>query len=143
MTYRAFLDSNVLFSAILSPRGAPREIVRLSTAGVVHALISQQVVEEVKRNLFKKYPELLSPFLSLLEEAGIEVVPKPADGCICWALEHLSYPPDAVLLAAARQGEASYFVTGDKRHFLSQSQLQENVGLCIVSPREFLEIVRP
>jgi len=136
------LDSNVLFSAILSPRGAPREIVHLSTAGIIHALISQQVVEEVKRNLFKKYPELLSPFLDLLEEARIEIVDEPTEDYIRWALEHLSYLPDAVLLAAARQGKADYFVTGDKEHFLSQFQLQEDVGLCVVPPREFLDMVR-
>jgi predicted nucleic acid-binding protein len=60
MTCKAFLDSNILFSAILSPQGAARRILLLSAQEAIQAVISQQVVEEVRRNLTRKYPEFLN-----------------------------------------------------------------------------------
>lgn len=141
MTCRVFLDANVLFSAVLSAKGRSREIVRLSTEGTITALISEQVMEEVKRNLLKKYPELFDRFVFLLERSQIQIVADPDKETVETLLTCLPYPPDAAVLAAAQSVGADYLVTGDKVHFLSQSDLGERVGFSIVSPRQFLEIL--
>lgn len=138
MICKVFLDSNVLFSAILSPGGAPRKILLLSAKEVIHTVISQQVVEEVKRNLARKYPEFLDLFPLLIEEAQVEVVEDPDQEAIRRVLDYLPYPPDAVLLAAAQESQVDYFVTGDKGHFLSKPELEGRVGFPILSPRDFL-----
>mgnify|MGYP001069028899 CR=1 FL=1 len=141
MICRVFLDSNVLFSAILSPQGAARKILLLSTGEAIHTIISQQVAEEVKRNLSRKYPELLDLLPLLLQEAEIEIVEDPNPEAIQRVLDYLPYPSAAAVLAAARESQADYFVTGDKEHFLSKPELEDHVSFAILSPREFLEQV--
>ena len=138
MTCKVFLDSNVLFSAILSPYGAPREILLLSAREAIRTVISRQVMEEVSRNLSRKYPELLDLLPLLFEEARIEMVEDPHPEAIQRALTYLPYPPDATLLAAAEESQVDYFVTGDKQHFLSKPELEGHLECSILSPRDFL-----
>jgi len=141
MIFRVFLDANVLFSAVLSSEGRSREIVRLLTEGTITALISEQVMVEVKRTLLKKYPELFDRFIFLLERSRIQIVADPDNEAVETLLMCLPYPPDAAVLAAAQSVGADYLVTGDKAHFLSRPDLGECVGFPIVSPRQFLEIL--
>jgi len=139
MSCKAFLDSNILFSATLSSKGASRKILHLSAERAIHTVISQQVVDEVERNLSRKYPELLDLFPSLLQEAQVDIEDDPSQEEIRRVLPYLPFPPDAALLAAAQKSQADYFVTGDKEHFLSKPELKEHAGLRILSPRAFLE----
>ena len=142
MTYRAFFDANVVFSAILSSRGAPRELLLLAARDAIQIVISRQIVEEIERNLFRKYPELLDLFPSLLSEAGIEVVEDPDELTVEEVIEYVPYPPDAAVLAAALEAQVDCFVTGDKKHFLSKSEIEDKAGLSILSPRDFLQRVK-
>jgi putative PIN family toxin of toxin-antitoxin system len=142
MTYRAFFDANVVFSAVLSSRGVPRELLLLAARDAIQVVISQQIVEEIERNLFRKYPELLDLFPSLLREAGIEVVENPDELTVEEVIEYVPYPPDAAVLAAALEARVDCFVTGDKKHFLSKPEIEDQAGLSILSPRDFLQRVK-
>lgn len=142
MTYRAFFDANVVFSAVLSSRGVPRELLLLAARDAIQVVISQQIVEEIERNLFRKYPELLDLFPSLLREAGIEVVENPDQLTVEEVIEYAPYPPDAAVLAAALEARVDCFVTGDKKHFLSKPEIEDQAGLSILSPRDFLQRVK-
>lgn len=48
---RAFVDASVLFAASYSATGASRELIRLAFQGKVELVISDDVLEEVRRNL--------------------------------------------------------------------------------------------
>ncbi|MBS3783341.1 MAG: putative toxin-antitoxin system toxin component, PIN family [Anaerolineae bacterium] len=137
MPPRAFFDANVVFSAVLSSRGVPRELLLLAARDAIQVVISQQIVEEIKRNLSKKYPELLDLFPSLLTEAGIEVIEDASQCTVEEVIEYVPYPPDAAVLAAALEAQVDCFVTGDKKHFLSKPQIEDQAGLSILSPRQF------
>lgn len=139
MPPRAFFDANVVFSAVLSSRGVPRELLLLAARDAIQVVISQQIVEEIKRNLSKKYPELLDLFPSLLTEAGIEVIEDASQCTVEEVIEYVPYPPDAAVLAAALEAQVDCFVTGDKKHFLSKPQIEDQAGLSILSPRQFLQ----
>ena len=53
---RAVLDPNVLISALLSPRGAPAQIVSRWRAGAFELVVSNLVIAELQRAL--GYPKL-------------------------------------------------------------------------------------
>ena len=57
---RAFLDTSVLYAAAYSETGASREILRQAIRGAVGLVISQLVLEEARRNLQAKAPEVLT-----------------------------------------------------------------------------------
>ena len=54
------MDSSALFAAILSPKGAARELIRLAVIEEIQLIISEDVATETRRNVSCKAPELLS-----------------------------------------------------------------------------------
>jgi len=138
---RAFFDTNVVFSAVLSSGGVPRELLLLAARETIQVVISQQVVEEIRRNLSKKHPEFLRHLPSLLTQARIEVVEDANERAVEEVIEYIPYPPDAAIFAAALEARVDCFVTGDRRHFLSKPEIEDRAGLSILSPRAFLQRV--
>lgn len=134
---RLFLDSNVIFSALYSARGAPGVIMEHFVKGDITIVISQQVLEEVVRTVKEKLPAALPALRRLLVSAPPEVVadPEPAD-MERWR-EWLK-PGDAAVLAAAISAQPDYFVTGDM-HFTSIGDKVAEAGLSVVTPAQFLE----
>ena len=53
---RVFVDTSVLFSAIFSANGHARDLLNLAVDDLVTLVISQDVLDETKRNLQKKSP---------------------------------------------------------------------------------------
>ena len=56
----------------------------------------------------------------------------------------LSDPKDEPVVSAAIYGQADYLVSGDKKHILPLKDhfLIKKAGIAVVSPREFLEILK-
>ena len=71
---RAFLDTSVLFAASYSPTGASRELIRLAFQGQVQLVISDDVLEEARRNLAAKLPNALDLFQQIVELIPFEIV---------------------------------------------------------------------
>lgn len=139
---RAFFDANVIFSAVLSSRGVPRELLLLAAREAIQVVTSEQVVEEIQRNLSKKYPEFLHLLPSLLAQAGIEVVEDANERAVEEVIAYVPYPPDAAVFAAALAARVDCFVTGDREHFLSKPEIEERAGVSVLSPRDFLRHMR-
>src|SRR4030042_2461751 len=59
------LDTNVLVSAILNPRGKPAFILKLALKGAVELVISQAIIKETHKVLY--YPKLIK----LLKKNGV------------------------------------------------------------------------
>ncbi len=74
---RVFLDSNVIFSALYSPSGAPSVILGHFVKGSVRVVVSQQVLEEVIRVIKEKLPEALPALRKLLTDSRPEIVANP------------------------------------------------------------------
>lgn len=133
---KAVLDANVIVSAVISSRGAPRQIVDQWRAEAFEHLTSDAILQEIGRVLH--YPKIaalhrlsepeLSEFLALLREESRIVVPT----------EILAVSPDETdnrYVECAVAGGADFIVTGDKRHLLP---LGEYGGVRVVSPTTFL-----
>ena len=74
---RIFLDTNVIFSGLYSPSGAPGKILEGFVKGKINVLISHQVLEELVRVMTIKLPEGLPALKVLLTNVPPEIIPDP------------------------------------------------------------------
>lgn len=115
---RVVLDTNILFSALISPHGAPDEIYRAWRAARFEVVTSQMQLDEIRRaSHYPKFQAILQPskvgtMLNNLQRALVLeklTITKEADD-----------PDDSFLIAMALQGNADYLITGDRRAGLLQ-----------------------
>ena len=137
---RVFLDSNVIFSGLYSPRGSPAVILEHFVKGDISVVVSQQVLEEVVRTIKEKLPDALPILKKLLVSTPPEVAADPTLEAIKRRKSKLSLA-DAAILEAAIAAKPDYFITGDN-HFLGNPGLAEDTGLKIVTPSEFLKVLK-
>ena len=130
---KVFLDTNVLASA-LATRGLCAELFESVLTG--HDLLaSSELLAELRRILITK---LLIPadtayaFISLIE-ANATSLTTPAE-----FPAGIPDPDDAPLIAAALDGGAECFVTGDK----ALLDLDSVAGMPVITPRRFWELTR-
>lgn len=136
---RAVLDANVFVSALLSKQGAPQAIISRWQEDAFEMLISDEIMDEVRRVLY--YPKIaqlhrlsdaeIKEFLALLRDEAHLIAPK----------ERLSVSPDEPdnrYIECAVAGGAEFLVTGDKKHLLPLKGFR---GVTFVSPAVFLTIL--
>lgn len=133
---RVVLDTNVLVSGLINPKGPPGQILKALRAGRFVLVTSQAINEEVlevmdRPRLRDKYglAEHLFDVAFLLWEEAEVIKDSPA-------VKASKDPDDDKFLAAALGGLAHYLVTGDIRDLLT---LKEYRGTRIVTPAEFLK----
>lgn len=126
------MDTNVLVAALLT-RGAAAQVLDLWLQGRYTLLTSPGQLDELKRVLREKFPELpkakVGRVVNLLRFAAQQVWVRKSPG--------LSLDPDDWILAVALEGRADFLVTGDRSHLLGLKMR----GLRILSVREFLEVM--
>lgn len=138
--YRIFFDTSVYIAALLSPRGAAGELVRLAEAGVIRMVVSEEVIVETDRVLAVKFPELVQENRRLWKHLDPEMAPDPAAGQVRPFLEKLS-KGDASILCAAYLAEVSAFVTWNTRDFMAHG-VSSLVNFPIVVPSDCLMLFR-
>ena len=116
---KVFLDTSVVFAAVLSPQGGARMLLRLGEIGVLHLLVGPQVLQECEAVVRRKAPDTLPDLALLLDAARVEVTGEAGPESVQAARRWLSYPPDALILAEALEARADWLVTHDVRHFLA------------------------
>lgn len=115
---RVVLDTNILFSALISPHGAPDRIYRAWRTARFELVTSRMQLEEIRRA--SRYPK----FQSVLQPAKVGVMINNLQGAL--VLEQLPRhfetddPDDTFLLAMAEAADADFLVTGDRRAGLLQ-----------------------
>jgi predicted nucleic acid-binding protein len=134
---KLFLDANVIFTAACSANGISRGLFCLA-AGKCSLCTSAFAHEETVRNIQKKAPEKLLELTALMEQMVILSEPHPQ--WVIWAAALPLVRKDAPVLAAALQGKADIFVTGDRRDFghLFGRVLE---GVKVLTPADALEAV--
>lgn len=130
---RAFLDSNILFSAAL---GGPAFSLlwELATLGKVALVTSRFCIIEAEVNLKRKAPSTLDRYYERLEQVD-EVPASPAH------LERaatLVPDKDRAVLAAAFGAGAQVLITGDIKHFGALMN-RTDLGLQIRTIKPFLQ----
>lgn len=136
---RVVLDTNILFSALISPHGKPDLIYRAWRSARFEVVTSRLQLDEIRRA--SRYPK----FRAVLQPARVGTMVNNLQRAVI--LEELPLtveaddPDDAFLLAMALAGNADYLVTGDRRAGLLQRGYIERTR--IVTPAVFCAEVLP
>ena len=128
---RVVVDTNVLVSGLLNPRGARGRIVDLILAGHVLLLVDDRILAEyhevLRRGRFGFKAKDVDALLASIDATATHVHGTPLAG-------RLPDEDDEPFLEAAVAGEADALVTGNVRHF--PARLAQ--GIRIVSPATFV-----
>ena len=137
---RAVLDTNVIISALISEKGAPRRIFDAWLAGRFTLVTSHSIIAEADRALH--YHKIRHVYGLSEEEIATAIALLWSQGQLASDAYHIERasadPEDDKFLACALEGAAEFVVTGDK-DLLS---LRAYAGIPIVSPAEFLQQLR-
>ncbi len=118
-SHRIFLDTSVIFAAVLSETGGARKLFRFGEAGVLKLIIGKSVIRECEQVVRRKAPTSLPALAYLLELGMVEISTQSPDDFIEQAIAIVAYEPDAYVLAEAIGAEPDWFITHDKAHFLN------------------------
>lgn len=137
---RACLDTNVLVSGLISPKGASHEVLSALRKRDFLLISSEAIQTELKKVLnyskikdsYNLNSDQIKRFLKLVDKYSH----KSQGSLKIHVIEN--DPDDNKFLEAAIEGEADFIVTGDK-HLLG---LGEYERIPIVIPRYFLEIIK-
>jgi hypothetical protein len=130
---RVVLDTNILFSALISPYGYPDAIYRAWRSARFEVVTSRMQLDEIRRA--SRYPK----FQAVLQPDKVGAMVNNLQRAV--VLDQLTIeaeaadPDDAFLLAMALAGDADYLVTGDRRAGLLQRGHIERTR--IVTPAVF------
>jgi hypothetical protein len=132
------LDTNVLFSAILSPTGPPTQLHQAWRQKRFELATCADQIEEIRKaSRYPRFRAALQPYLfgiliNNLNRAWVWTQPLPS-------LHTADDPADSYLLNLAEAVKAHYLVTGDKRSHILELQ---NVGETrILTARDFCDQV--
>lgn len=133
-----FLDTSVLFSAVLSSTGGARKLFYLAEAGVLQLMVGPTVLREADEVVRRKAPASLPRLAQLLEVGQVKTCSAPTLKQIEAANGMVAYTPDARVLAEAICAEPDWFVTHDKEHFL-KAKKEINLSFAIGTPGDLLQ----
>jgi len=131
---RLFLDANVLFTAAHNPSGKAALVIDLGLQGSWEVVSCSYAIEEARRNISIKYPDLLNRFETLV--TGVIRVPSRSGRNIPVHLPEKDRP----ILEAAILCKATHLLTGDIKDFgpfMNRANLTGGVVIQTVS--QFLE----
>ena len=134
---KAVFDTNVVASASFW-RGAPFDCLAAWAQGRCVAAVSSSLLAEYHETVDElrlDYPgrKCVEWVAALTESAELVFPIERASGAT-------PDSDDEMILECALAAEAGFIVTGDKKHLLRLRQFQ---GIPIVSPAEFLRLLRP
>lgn len=131
---RVILDSNVLFSALISPHSPPHRVFQAWRQGVFDLVTCKEQIEEIRRaSRYQKFKAILQP-----HEVGL-MLNNMKNALVIGSLPsgyEADDPNDAFLLSLAVASKANYLVTGDKKAGLlalatiGQTQIVTASGFC-------------
>ena len=133
------LDTNVIISSLLSPKGSPSRIMEGWEAEKFDVAISQPLIGELERVLgyekilrhFSNPPKRINALLKRFASVGLWVEPQTEYIVI------QDDPDDNRVLECAVAASASYIISGDE-HLLA---LEEFQGIRIITPAGFLALL--
>jgi len=138
---RIFLDSSVVFAAVLSPTGGARKLFLLAEAGVLCLVVSPDILRECEDVARRKSPSSLPLLAQLLASCAVETSPAPTRRQIERAKRHIRYLPDAHVLAGAFGAEPDWLITHDKEHFL-RIRAEGGLPFRIGTPGDLIRILK-
>jgi predicted nucleic acid-binding protein len=136
-----FIDASVLFAASDSSKGASREIIRYAQRGQIILVVNKFVLDETEKNLGSKRPAALPVFQVIKAEIPFKIINPTKDEVL--DMQPHTALKDAPHFATALKAKVYCIVSLDRKHMIDiRSKVQEDLGLRILLPAEFLEEIR-
>lgn len=137
---KAVLDTNILVSAFITPRGIPAQLLQAWRAEDFDLVTSPPILEELRealsrpklQRLYHLSPEDIRDYVTLLAQVAIAV-----SGTRAVSAPLLRDPDDRLILAAAIGSKSDYLVTGDK-DLLSLNRFH---AVRIITPSAFIKMI--
>lgn len=133
---RIVLDTNVLIAALLSPFGAPAQLLDLVLAEELMLLLDDRILAEyhevARRPKFGFAEPDLARVLDAISMLAEQVSARPLDVT-------LPDPGDLPFLEVAAAGSADSLVTGNARHFVAR---RGRHSVYVATPRDVLDLLR-
>ena len=136
--YKIFLDTCVIFAAVLSETGGARKLFRLGEGGVIKLIVGSNVLRECEEVVRRKVPSSLPTLAYLLELGMVEISAQSPEAFIEQAKDIVVHEPDAYVLAEAMAVEPDWFITHDKAHFLD-ADLDSSLSIRIGTPGDLIQ----
>jgi putative PIN family toxin of toxin-antitoxin system len=138
---KAVLDSGVLVSAFVTPKGISSELLHMAPQDFFKIYLCEEIFEEIKRVLLT-YPHIreqysysnrqVAMFCQGLRDATNLVTKIPVIKVVA------NDPNDDMVVACAIKAKAQYIVTRDDDMLI----IVKYKGIKIVTPEEFMEVLR-
>jgi len=138
---KVFLDTSVLFAAVLSDTGGARLILKLGEAGSISLWIGPWVLKEAEAVLDRKSPQSKAYFALLLDQSRVQVGEEPGESLHRQAESVIAYVPDAQVVAEALALGVDYLVSFDRKHLVGNPRAGE-LPFPIGTAGDFLEWYR-
>lgn len=134
---RIFFDADVIFAGSASPRdyGASLVLLRMAEITLIQAVTSQQVIDEVERNLKEKIPSAIPAFQMIVNRCLL-VVENP-DSAELIKFKGCADDKDLPILVAAHREMCSLFTTYNIKHYKPGIS-----GLTVLTPGDLILKVR-
>ncbi len=124
------LDTNVLVSALITPKGLPAKILNLVLNGKLTILYDNRIIGEYREVLSRKKFnfsfEMIEPLIDFIKYEGEFIASEPLRA-------HFADEDDKMFLEVALSGNAEYLITGNTKHFPPEN--------FIVTPKIFIEMI--
>jgi len=139
---RIFLDTSAIFAGIWSETGGGRMLLRLGEAGAIVLHTSPLGVAELEAAFRAKAPRVLGTLALVFDRAGIEVTGHPSGELRKRADRLVDHPGDAQILGSAWEEDIDFFVSLDRKHFVDNQRLVDNVPFLVGTPGDCLAWIR-
>lgn len=136
-----FLDTSVIFAAILSASGGARKLFLLGEAGFLHLIVGPIVLRECQDVIQRKSPSALPVLAQLLSMGRVMTSHSPSARQVKLARTLVDYSLDAHVLAEAINASPDWLVTHDKSHFL-KNHLKITLPFTIGTPGDLLQVLK-
>lgn len=137
---KIFLDASVILAGLASETGGSRVLLLRSETKGLRVTVSEIVLEEVKRNIEKKFSEReLLRFIEWLKKAKPQVV--AVNRKEIELFKEIVASKDRHVLAAADKAEVKCLVTLDKKHLLKIDQKKAALPFKILTPGELIRLM--
>lgn len=138
--FRAVIDTNLLISAVIVPKGLPNKLIRAWQKGRITLILSPRLIRELEevsqRDKFKQYHlfnEQMAELINNIKAFAEIIISIPEEQLPI----HSRDPKDDKLLSCALSAKADYLITGDEDLLiLNGNSTLEN--LKIITAKDFL-----
>jgi predicted nucleic acid-binding protein len=131
---QVFFDADVIIAGSASPAGASHALLQIAELRLITGWTTPQVLDEVRRNLRQKLPQVL-PIFEVLWPRCLQMSSDPDHTDLDQVAEY-AHVKDRHVVAAALQIPTHWLVTFNGRHFYSPP------GLVVLRPHDAIQRLR-